>query len=79
MIFSPLAQRLQRRPKRYKRLARGTFAWGLSLAMGAIKRLLQRRRQTLVVMIRTAASDLLGAVQLLGENEPYQLVRKHQA
>ena len=79
MIFSPLAQRLGRQPKRYERLARGTFAWGLSLAMGTIKRLLQRRRHILVVMIRTTPSDLLGAVQLLGENEPYQLVRKYQA
>ena len=79
MIFLLLAQRLQRQPKRYERLVRGTFAWGLSLARGTIKGLLQRRRQTLVMMIRTAPSDLLGAVQLLGENEPYQLVRKHQA
>ena len=77
MTFSPLAQRLQQQPKRYERLVRGTFAWGLSLARGTIKRLLQRRRQILVVMIRTAPSDLLGTVQLLGENEPYQLVRKH--
>lgn len=79
MIFSPLAQRLQRQPKRYERLARGTFVWGLSLAIGTIKKLLQRRHHVLVVMIRTTPSDLLGAVQLLGENEPYQLVRKYQA
>ena len=79
MIFSPLAQRSGRQLKRYERLVRGTFAWGLSLVRGTTKRLLQRRRQILVVMIRTTPSDLLGAVQLLGENEPYQLVRKYQA
>lgn len=35
-------------------------------------------QQKLIMMIRTTALDLLGAVQLLGHNQPNQLVRKDQ-